>query len=305
MDWTEIIITVESNDAEKAEAIAHMTVPYGIYIEDYTNLEDEVLEVANIDIIDEELLKKNRTKTLIHLYVSPENNPMEAIAFLEERYKSENISFEITKSNCIIEDWINNWKKYFKPINIGNNLLIRPIWENSFNGDGKTVINLEPGLAFGTGSHETTKLCLEILEKYVKKGVDVLDVGCGSGILSVASLLLGAKSALGIDIDEMSVKTARENAKLNSVDSKFKSICGDLTDRVSGKYDIIIANIVADIVIKLTENIDNFMKQDTIYIMSGIIASRESDVKNILQNKFTIIEEKVDKDWIALVAKLK
>lgn len=305
MDWTEIIITVESNDAEKAEAIAHMTVPYGIYIEDYTNLEDEVLEVANIDIIDEELLKKDRTKTLIHLYVSPENNPMEAIAFLEERYKSENISFEITKSNCIIEDWTNNWKKYFKPINIGNNLLIRPIWENSFNGDGKTVINLEPGLAFGTGSHETTKLCLEILEKYVKKGVDVLDVGCGSGILSVASLLLGAKSALGIDIDEMSVKTARENAKLNSVDSKFKSICGNLTDRVSGKYDIIIANIVADIVIKLTENIDNFMKQDTIYIMSGIIASRESDVKNILQNKFTIIEEKVDKDWIALVAKLK
>ncbi len=305
MDWTEIIIKIDSKDIEKAEAIAHMAVPYGIYVEDYSNMENEIFEIAKIDIIDDKLLKKDRSKALIHLYISPEDNPTEAISFLKERYNSSGIKFEITSDSCVIEDWLNNWKKYFKPTPIGNNILIRPIWEENYEPHGRTVINLEPGLAFGTGLHETTRLCLELLEKYVKHDMTVLDVGCGSGILSVASLLLGAKSACGIDIDEMAVKTAEKNAKLNSVSEKFNAICGDLTEKVSGRYDVITANIVADVIIKLTDNIENYMNRETIYIMSGIIDLRENDVKTKLENKFKIIEERTEGGWVALVAKLK
>lgn len=305
MDWTEITIMIDSVNTERAEAIAHMVVPYGIYIEDYSNMEEEVLEIANIDLIDEELLNKDRSKTLIHLYISPEDNPTEAISFLEERYKFSNIPFEISKDKCVFEDWINNWKKYFKPIPVGNNLLIRPIWEDDYKADGKTIINLEPGLAFGTGMHETTRLCLEMLEKYVKKGMYILDVGCGSGILSVASLLLGAKKAIGVDIDEMAVKTAKENAKLNLVDDRFDGICGNLTDKISGKYNIVIANIVADIIIELSDNIENYMDSNSIYIMSGIIDVRENDVKEKLKHKFKITDERTEGGWVAIVAQLK
>lgn len=305
MDWTEITIMIDSVNTERAEAIAHMVVPYGIYIEDYSNMEEEVLEIANIDLIDEVLLNKDRSKTLIHLYISPEDNPTEAISFLEERYKFSNIPFEISKDKCVFEDWINNWKKYFKPIPVGNNLLIRPIWEDDYKADGKTIINLEPGLAFGTGMHETTRLCLEMLEKYVKKGMSILDVGCGSGILSVASLLLGAKKAIGVDIDEMAVKTAKENAKLNLVDDRFDGICGNLTDKISGKYNIVIANIVADIIIELSDNIENYMDSNSIYIMSGIIDVRENDVKEKLKHKFKIIDERAEGGWVAIVAQLK
>lgn len=305
MDWTEITIKIDSEDTEKAEAVAHMAVPYGIYVEDYSNMENEVLEIAKIDIIDDELLKKDRSKSLIHIYISPQDTPSEAMSFLQERYKSANIPFEITSNNCVIEDWLNNWKKYFKPTPIGENLLIRPIWEEDYESNGRVVINLEPGLAFGTGLHETTRLCMELLEKYVKNGMTVLDVGCGSGILSVASLLLGAENACGVDIDEMSVKTAEENAKLNSVENKFNAVCGDLTEKVSGQYDIITANIVADIIIKLTDDIENYMNRETIYIMSGIIDVRENDVKTKLEDRFEIIEERAEGGWIALAAKLK
>ncbi len=305
MNWTEITIKIDSENTENAEAIAHMAVPYGIYVEDYSNMEDEILEIAKIDIIDNGLLEKDRSKTLIHIYISPEDNPSEAISFLKERYRFANIPFEIKSDKCVIEDWLNNWKKYFKPTPIGNNLLIRPIWEENYESNGRIVINLEPGLAFGTGLHETTRLCLELLEKYVKSDMSVLDVGCGSGILSVASLLLGAGYACGVDIDEMAVKTANENSRLNSVDSKFDAVCGDLTEKVSGKYDIITANIVADIIIKLIDDVENYMNRETIYIMSGIIDVRENDVKTKLKDKFEIIEEREEGGWIALAAKLR
>lgn len=305
MDWTEITITIDSVNTEKAEAIAHMVVPYGIYIEDYSNIEKEVLEIANIDLIDKELLNKDRSKTLIHLYISPEINPTEAMSFLEERYKFSNIPFEVSTDKCIFEDWANNWKKYFNPIPVGNNLLIKPSWNNDYQDNSKTIINLEPGLAFGTGMHETTRLCLEMLEKYVRKDMSILDLGCGSGILSVASLLLGAKKAVGVDIDEMAVKTAKENAKLNLVDNRFDGVCGNLTDKISGKYNIIVANIVADIIIELSDNIENYMDFNSIYIMGGIIDIRENDVKEKLKYKFKIIDQRIERGWVVIAAQLK
>ncbi len=306
MNWTEIVVTVACKDIDRVGDIANMTVPYGIYIEDYSNLEDDVHNIAKIDLIDESLLAMDRSVGKVHIYISPEENPNEAIAFLRERYIAENIPFEIECQGCNPNDWLENWKKYFKPINVGNKLLIRPIWENDYdNSENRKVINLEPGLAFGTGTHETTRLCLEALEEYVKDGAAMLDVGCGSGILSVAGLLLGAKSAVGVDIDELAVKASVENADRNNVKDKYTAVNGNLTDKIQGKFDIITANIVADAIIDLSGSIGNFMNDDSIYIMSGIIDTRLQDVLFAIQDKFDIISQKEEKGWICLSAKKK
>ena len=303
-DWTELIITVPAQDVERAGDIAQMVVPYGIYIEDYSHLEQEAWEIAHIDLIDEELLQKDRTKGLVHIYISPEANPAEAISFLEERYRACGIDFSLSTANCVEEDWINNWKKYFHPIPVGNKLLIRPTWEEAPD-TGRIVLHLEPGLAFGTGTHETTRLCLELLEQYVSPGCDVLDVGCGSGILSVAALLLGAQKAVGVDIDELAVKTAVENAQINEVSGRFTAICGNLTEQVSGQYQVVVANIVADVIISLTQDIPAYLSPDAVYLMSGIIDSRESDVLAALAPQFEVIGRREEKGWVALAAKRK
>lgn len=202
-------------------------------------------------------------------------------------------------------DWINNWKQYFHPIPVGEKLLIRPTWEEAYDPQGRTVLHLEPGLAFGTGTHETTRLCLELLEKYLKPGMSLLDVGCGSGILSVAGLLLGAEKAVGVDIDALAVKTAGENAQTNGVEEKFQGICGNLTDQVAGKYELVVANIVADIIILLTKDITRYLNPDSIYLMSGIIDTRVQEVRDALEPRFTILEERQEKGWFALAAKQK
>lgn len=305
MNWTEIILKVLKKDLETTENIANMVVPYGIYIEDYSNLEDEAKEIAHIDLIDEDLLKKDRKHSLVHIYIKESDNPREAISFLSERLKSLSIHFEIFSSDCKMEDYINNWKKYFKPTAIGNNLMICPSWESISNKDNRTILKIDPGLAFGTGTHETTRLCLELLEKYVDKEKTILDIGCGSGILSIASLLLGANCATGIDIDNLAIKTANENAIINNVQDNFTGICGDLTKNVNSKYDIVVANIVADVLIKLNQNIEQYMNRNSIYIISGIIDSREDDVVSSLKSNFNIIERKYNNGWIALAITVK
>lgn len=304
-DWTEIAVTIRAEDTDRAGAIAQMVVPYGIYIEDYSHLEEEAMEIAHIDLIDEALLQKDRTKSVIHVYISPEENPAEAISFLKERFAAEDIPNEITSANCAEEDWINNWKKYFKPIPVGERLLVRPIWEDEYDAGGRAVLHLEPGLAFGTGTHETTRLCMELLEKYVKPGDEMLDMGCGSGILSVAGLLLGAGRAVGVDIDPLAVKTAVANAEVNGVADRFTGICGNLAEKVSGTFDIVAANIVADVVILLTRDAPRFMKPDTVYILSGIIDTREGDVLACLADRFELIDRREEKGWVALAAKLR
>ena len=305
MDWTEVTVAVNAADIDKAGDIAQMVVPYGIYIEDYSNLEQEAREIAHIDLIDEELLKKDRSKAFVHVYISPEENPAEAIAFLSERYNAEGIAHEISTASCAEEDWINNWKKYFKPIPVGEKLLIRPIWEQEYDPQGRAVLNLEPGIAFGTGTHETTRLCLELLEKYVRPGCRLLDVGCGSGILSVAGLLLGAQSAVGGDIEELAVETAVQHPGCKGVADSFNGLWGNLTDKVSGTFDVVAANIVADIIIELTASIEQFMRPDTVYLMSGIIDTREQDVLSVVEKKFDILDRREEKGWIALAAKQK
>lgn len=306
MDWTEIKITVNADDVDRAGDIAQMAVPYGIYIEDYRTLEQEAWEIARIDLIDEDLLAKDRSKGIVHIYISPEENPAEAVSFLTERYSAEGIECEIDENICKNEDWENNWKKYFKPMPVGERLLIRPIWEDEYDAGGRAVLHLEPGLAFGSGTHDTTRLCLETLEKYANPGKTVLDIGCGSGILSVACLLMGADSAVGVDIDALAVKTARENGKTNGFDEpEFTVLQGSTTDKVKGKFDIIAANIVADIIVNICETVKDYMNPDAVFITSGIIEPRENDVlAAFAANGLEVIARHESGGWLCFETKV-
>lgn len=303
MDCQEITLTLPSEMLERACDIAQMAAPYGMYIEDYRNLEQEVSEIAHIDLIDEALLSKDRSVGLIHIYLSEEDNPAEALAFLRERFTAEGIPFSADERICRQDDWANNWKKYFKPLPIGKRLLIQPAWEKVAELGGRHVLTIEPGMAFGTGAHETTRMCLELIERYITPGVEMLDIGCGSGILSVAALLLGAKRAVGIDIDETAVRTATENAKLNQVDARFEALAGSLTDRVNGRYDLAAANIVADIILTLNDSILNYLKPGAIYLMSGVIDERETEVLASIESRFEILEILRERGWTAIAAR--
>lgn len=298
-EWTEVKISVNSNDVDKAGDIATMVVPYGIYIEDYRDLEEQAWEIAHIDLIDEELLKKDRSRAFVHVYISPEENPLEAVAFLRERLSSEGIESEIETNECRKEEWENNWKQYFHAMPVGEKLLIRPLWEDA-DPQGRTVLSIEPGLAFGSGTHETTRLCLEALEKYISEDTTVLDVGCGSGILSIASLLLGAKKAVGVDIDALAVKTARENGLVNGFkEPEYTVLDGNLTDKVNGKFDVVVANIVADVIVMFCKDVGAFMKEGAVFITSGIIDTKEQVVLDAFEKYgFKVKARHSEKGWV-------
>ncbi len=210
------------------------------------------------------------------------------------------------------EDWANNWKIYYKPLKIGERLLVRPSWESLSDAEGRTVLSLDPGMAFGTGSHHTTRMCLQYLEKTVKEGDMLLDLGCGSGILSIAGVLLGAKSALAVDIDPIAEKIAYENAEINGVlRDRYEVRIGDvLTDDAlraglaAQQYEVITANIVASVIIALLPIVPPLLKEGGAFITSGIIRDRLNEVKEaILANGLTIESEDISEEWCAILAR--
>jgi len=307
-EWTDVVLKINSVDVEKASAIAQMVISRGIYIEDYSDFDEEIKNFGPIEIIDEALLNKDKTEASLHIYFNSEENPLEGISFIKERFEAESIGYELITDIIRDEDWANNWKKYFKPCAIGEKLALIPSWEldspeAEILSKNRTSLVIDPGMAFGSGQHETTTLCMELIEKYTTPESNLLDVGTGSGILAIASLLLGAKHATGIDIDALSVKVAKENAKINNVDDKFTGLQGDLALDVHDSYNLISANIVADIIIRLLPDMARLLSRDGIFIASGIIDTREADVVEILTaNGLKVLETKRKRGWVALSA---
>ncbi len=308
MDWTEIQIFIDAEHTDRAADIAGMTVPYGLYIEDYRDLERDAREIAHIDLIDEELIAKDRTRSILHIYLSPEMNPAEALSFLEERLNDAGISHTLNTKAVREEDWANNWKAYFKPLPVGDKLLICPTWETpGTEAEGRQVLWIDPGMAFGTGGHDTTRLVLEQLQRVITPGTAMLDVGCGSGILAIAGCLLGVKTAVGVDIDKLAVKTAIENGERNGLCSpQYTVFAGDLVDKVEGQYDLITANIVADAIIALSPAVRPFLKPGGTYIVSGIIDTREREVAAALSAAgFTVCDRHQSSGWLCLTCTAK
>ena len=304
MNWTEICIKVKNEHKEQAEAIANMAVPYGIYVEDYSDIIEQSWEIAHVDLIEQELLDRDRSSVIIHLYISEEDNATERAEYIKELLTASKIPFEMVSDTVNDSTWADNWKKFFKCTEIGNKLVIRPSWEEYDNSDGRKVLSIDPGAAFGTGTHATTSLCLQILEEHINEDSTVLDIGCGSGILAIAGVLLGAESAVGVDIDAQSVKVAKDNAGINGVVSKTEFLVGNLADKITDKYSVVCANIVADVILMLLENVEDFMTEDGILITSGIINIRKDDIINGFKKfGFEILEEHNKDNWYAFVCR--
>ena len=203
--------------------------------------------------------------------------------------------------NVADEDWSENWKKYYKPFRIGSHLVVKPTWEAYTPVEGDLVIELDPGMAFGTGTHETTNMCMQLLEKHLSSGLRVMDVGTGSGILAIAAARLGAKDILAIDIDPDAVKVAKENVALNGVEQQVRVVVGDLCKSEAMPCELAVANIVADAICMQAGPLTRHLVKDGLLICSGIIREREQDVLAAAKEAGYTVYDRIEKgEWVAL-----
>lgn len=324
MDWTKVTIFTCSDGIEPVCGKLLNIGIGGFEIVDPNEFEDFLeRKDGNWDYIDDDLYELRNAETSVTVYLPQNAQGSDMLSSLklnmnELKTIDENHSFgtlEIKLSGVNETDWANNWKKYFKPLKVGNKLLIKPSWENVKDNYGRTVLEIDPESSFGTGQHNTTKLCMELLEKYIKSGDRQLDLGSGSGILSVAGYLLGASECTAVDIDENSIKISRQNAEKNNIPSeKFTAFCGNiisdslLRGKISenGKFDILTANIVADVLIAMSGIFKDFMKNSSVIIISGIISERCEEVFKAMENVgFTLLEKRESELWVAAAFKTK
>lgn len=302
MEWTDIKTTVPARYAEVAEDIATGISGGGIYIEDYRDLEAQVEAIAHVDLIEQDLLDKSRDEVIVHLYLAPDENPAEIVDLMRDRLQRAEVPYTLETVGVEQEDWETGWKAYYHPLEIGKRLAIVPSWEDY--ATDRTVITLDPGMAFGTGTHETTALCLGVLDEIIQGGERVLDIGTGSGILAIAALKLGAREADGVDIDPMCVRTAGENAARNGVESRLNVLIGDLSDKATGTYDVICANIVANAIKMLVPHVPALLRANGLFMASGIIDTRRDEVIEAVEaTGLKVTEVKEENGWVALLCR--
>ena len=224
---------------------------------------------------------------------------------LKEFMENENeFMYEIFTAKCNDEDWQDEWKKYFHTVNITDNIVIKPSWDEYEPSDNEIVVEIDPGLAFGTGTHETTSLCVEFLEKYAQNKKKLLDIGCGSGILMLIGKKLGVEKVVGIDIDEKVNDVVLENFSKNGINDNFQVIIGNLVDNVNEKYDLVVSNVLVDVLEKLLEDIEKALEKGAIVIFSGILNEKEEAfLKKAKNYNLKQIDRKDKNNWVSLVFK--
>ena len=302
--WTQVRATGAREELEAISAVMSMLDP-GLQIEDYSDLDELILDGVYGDLIDESVLSADRSKVSVSIYVPDERPLGEYLSFLRERFSANDIKAEIETVGLSEEDWAENWKQYYHPIKIGR-VVIVPAWEKYEAKDDEITILMDPGMAFGTGTHETTRLVIGLLDKYIEKGDRVLDVGCGSGILSIAASKLGASAARAYDIDPVAVRVTAENIKDNGI-TNVECDVSDLLSNVDRekKYDIICANIVADIIIRMAPDVGELLAPDGVLFVSGIIDERADEVMKVLYEcGYEEIETFHENGWCASAVKL-
>lgn len=300
MEWTEVNIYTTTEGIELLCSKLEDIGVKGFAIRDSADF-NEFLENKNgqWDYIDDDLMGLSQCETCVTVYLPSNSQGVDMLSAIRtmllamKQDDSENLygRLEAELSSIREEDWANNWKQYFKPINIGEKLVIKPSWEEYSADSERIILEIDPASSFGTGQHHTTRLCLELLEKSLNKGDRILDMGCGSGILSIGAMLLGAADAVAVDIDENAAATAAENAEKNNIPvdkyhTYYGNILGDeaLADEIDFKYDIITANIVADVLIAMKEYFVRYLRDDGTLIVSGIIEERMDEVIDALMS---------------------
>jgi ribosomal protein L11 methyltransferase len=309
LKWIEVFVKTTSEFEEEVTNILYEANIQGIIIEDFQDVLDLEKNKKDWDIIDPDLLNNYYEGIIIKGYLEEEDDVEEKIDFIKEkihglpRYDLDIRDTEVEINTIEETDWNQEWKKHFKPFPVGKNFLIKPSWEEIDEDTERKIIEIDPGMAFGTGTHATTLMCLEALENYLKEEDLVYDIGTGSGILAIAAGKLGANS-IGIDIDEDSVRTAKDNVKLNKCADNVKIIKGNLLNKAMDKADIIISNIIADAIINMSGNLNKFLKDSGIFIASGILENKKEEVVQALKaNKFEILETSVMDEWLCIVAR--
>lgn len=318
MEWQQVKITIDAQNIDTVMGALIMAGITGFEIEDPREFDEFLENSCYYDYIDEDVMSLKDAPASVKIYL-PENaqgmETLNAVKAQLARLKSEfGVESELSFVGMREEDWANNWKKYFKPIKIGERLVIKPSWEELADPEGRIVLEIDPSSSFGTGTHATTQLCLEALEDIVTDGCSVLDMGCGSGILSVGAMLLGAGDITGVDIEEDSVRVSTENARMNGIDlDRFKLHLGNiledeaLADKIGKReYDVVVANIVADVVIAMSPLFKRYLAPKGTLITSGIITERIEDVVFALDKAgFRIMDIRRRDDWAAITARHK
>jgi len=308
MNWVEIKVKTTTEAIEAVSNIFYEAGVAGVVIED-PKIFLRSHDANEWDYVD---IPEDLDFEVAHVtgYLAEDSSLAERTQVIRDRINQlPNYGLDIGRGEVAVTtiseaDWDEAWKKYYKPTHIGKKIVIKPSWEEyKPKAVEEVVIELDPGMAFGTGTHETTMLCLEILEDYMKRDFTVIDVGCGSGILSIACGKLGAKKVLAIDKDENAVKVARDNIKRNNLDKCIKAMKGDKLQGIDFKADIIVANIIADVVIDITKDVGLYLKDGGIFISSGIIKDRKLSVIEALEkNGFDLIQQFEKGEWVALIS---
>ena len=313
MNWTEVTIKTTT---EAVEAISNILMEErcgGVMIEDPKDFLFQKKNELDWDYVEEEVFNKSgQDGVLIKTYIPEERNVLELIETVKARiallpsFGLDIGEGSVSLSNVNESDWANEWKKYYKPTKVGKKIVVKPSWEEYEKQEGDLIIELDPGMAFGTGTHETTSMCIRELENYVDETKTVFDIGCGSGILAIAAAQLGAKEVVAGDLDEVAVKVSKENCEINNVSYKVVVKHGSLFEVVDSKADVIVANIIADIIKILAKDVSKFLKEDGVFISSGIILAKIDEVCQALEeNGFEIVKVERLGEWSAIVSKLK
>lgn len=287
-NWIDLCFEVEAGKRKIAEGVAARFTEAGLYVEDYSDMEMLLPLVGGVDYIDEALSAKDRSRSRIHVYLSEPEQAAEVSAGLSEALSTADVDFSLTLLRLENEDWANGWKKFHPPQKLGR-LVICPSWESYTPEGEELVLTLDPGDAFGSGRDETTRVCLQLLQETLTPGDRVLDIGCGSGVLALAVLLLGAGTAVGVDIEQKAVRAALENAGINGLSGRFSAQMGNLlTDPALEKslgtgYDLIAANIVADVHLAMRAVYFEKLKPQGRLVLSGILSSRAAEVRGAIE----------------------
>lgn len=310
MIWTEIKIKTTPEAEEAISNIFYDAGIEGVVIESPNDIMIMKNSKIKWDYIDENFLEMDPKISFIKGYLSETENSEDVIFKILNKIKTlpgcglDPGECELTITEVNQEDWANSWKKYYKPSRVGNNFIIKPTWENYNHKKEDIVIEIDPGMAFGSGLHETTQLCIGNLEQYVKKDDIVIDIGCGSGILALAAGKLQCKKVIAVDLDSMAVKVARENIEKNGMEDIIEVREGDLMDVISEKADVIVANILAEVIVVLTKQIIPYLKEGGIFISSGIILNKIDDVVNsVIGSGFEVVEIENMGEWASVVAR--
>ncbi len=314
MNWTEVNIYTTTEGIDPVCGCLLGIGVTGFAIRDSKDFEEFLNDkTGNWDYIDDDLMNLRDCETCVTVYLPDDLQGADMLSALRSemsalKIRDENKAFgrlAVELANVCEEDWANNWKQYFKPLTVGEKLVVKPSWEDY---SGRTILEIDPASSFGTGQHNTTQLCLELIEKNLCNGDRLLDLGCGSGILSIAAVLLGAEKVTAVDISQNSVETAKENASKNNIAAdKYTAYCGDiisdntLVEKIGSGFDIIAANIVADVLIAMSPLFEKFVKNGGTLILSGIITERADEVIEAMKSKGYALSEIREKDgWAAV-----